>query len=140
MITLLTFPASFTCPSHSPYCVTAMCLLQMAGEAWEPEFHDDPRKMPYGKLPVARIDGRVIPDSGNIQRALEARGAEFYPGLSPLQKAHAHAVQRMAEESLSFGLIHERWMRDENWAVVRDVFFAAMPRPIRVFVTGRIRN
>ena len=140
MITLLTFPNSFTCPSHSPYCVKAMCLLEMAGEAWEPEFYDDPRKMPYGKLPVARIEGRIVPDSANIQRVLEARGAEFFPGLSPLQKAQAHAVMRMAEESLSFGLIYERWMQDANWAVVRDVFFESVPKPIRGFVTGRIRK
>lgn len=140
MITLLTFPASFNCPSHSPYCVKAMCLLQMAGEAWQPEYHDDPRKMPYGKLPVARIEGVTVPDSSNIQRALEARGAAFFEGLSSREKAQAHAVQRMAEESLSFGLIHARWMLDDNWMIVRDVFFASIPRAIRGFVTNRLRN
>lgn len=140
MITLLTFPGSFSCPSHSPFCVKAMCLLQLSGEKWRPEYHDDPRKMPYGKLPVARIDGALIPDSGNIQRALEARGADLFPGLNPAQKAQAHAVQRMAEESLAPGLVHDRWLNDANWPIVRDTFFAAIPRLIRGPITNRLRK
>lgn len=140
MITLLTFPGSFTCPSHSPFCVKAMCLLQLSGEEWEAEYHYDPRKMPYGKLPVARIGGEMVPDSSNIQRALEARGADFFPGLSAPQKAQAHAIQRMAEESLALGLVHERWLNDANWPVVRDTFFAEIPRLLRGPITRKLRK
>lgn len=140
MITLLTFPPSFGCPSHSPYCVKAMSLLTMAGEAWTPEYFERPAEMPYGKLPVIRVDGALLPDSGRIQAFLETRGADFHPGLTALQKATARAFQRLAEENLSLGLVHERWMNDDCWVRVRDIFFASIPEVQRVAVTDDIRN
>lgn len=140
MLTLLTFPGSFGSPSHSPYCVKAMCLLTMAGEDWTPEYLERPADMPYGKLPVLRHDGRLIPDSGRIQAFLEARGVEFHPDLSPVQRATARAFQRLAEESLSLGLVHERWLNDSCWVAVRDVFFGAIPEAQRVPATDAIRD
>lgn len=140
MLTLLTFPASFDQPSHSPYCVKAMCLLQMSGQSWQPEFLDNPTRMPLGKLPVLRDGKSLIPDSANIQAHLEAAGADFYPGLSKAQRAQAHAMMHMAEDSLYLHLVYNRWLEPENWSVVRDVFFAAIPRLIRKPITGRIRK
>lgn len=139
MIALLTFPASFGAPSHSPYCVKAMCLLQMSGEAWSPEYLARPAGMPYGKLPVIRHDDALLPDSGNLQRFLEARGADFHPGLSTVQKAQARAFQRLAEENLGLGLVCERWLNDACWEKVRDVFFADVPEAQRGAVTDEIR-
>lgn len=139
MITLLMFPASFGAPSHSPYCVKAMCLLEMAGEAWTPEYLTRPSDMPYGKLPVIRYKDKLLPDSGNLQRFLEARGADFHPGLSPARKAQARAFQRLAEESLGLGLVCERWLNDACWTVVRDEFFGDVPEAARGQVTDEIR-
>lgn len=109
MLTLLTFPGSFGQPSHSPYCVKAMCLLEMAGVQWQPEYLDNPSKMPMGKLPVLRDGEKLIPDSAHIQAHLEQAGADFYPGLTTQERAQAHAFVRLAEDSLSVHLVYGRW-------------------------------
>lgn len=140
MLTLLTFPASFEMPSHSPFCVKAMCLLEMAGVPWRAEYMDDPRKMPLGKLPVLKVGAELIPDSAHIQVYLEGQGADFFPGMSAVQRAQAHAVMALVEGNLHYLLVHERWINDANWNIVRDVFFKSIPAPLRKFVTGRIRK
>lgn len=140
MLTLLTFPGSFGAPSHSPFCVKAMCLLEMSGEDWRPEYLNNPSKMPLRKLPVLKSDDRLIPDSAQIQAFLEDRGADFYPDLNADQKAQAHALMRMNENSFELLLAHDRWLTDACWEVTRDVFFSAIPKLIRKPVTNRIRK
>ncbi|HHI69447.1 MAG TPA: glutathione S-transferase family protein, partial [Rhodobacteraceae bacterium] len=47
---------------------------------------------------------------------------------------------RMAEEHLYFHQVADRWLRDDVWAVTRDVIFEAIPKPIRGFISGKIRK
>ncbi len=140
MLTLLTFPASFGQPSHSPFCVKAMGLLNLAGVAWQPDYLNDPRKMPYSKLPVLNTPDGLVPDSANIQAYLEAHGANFHVGLGAKETAQAEAFMGFAETNLHLTLIHERWLNDANWPVVRDIFFKDIPKPIRHLVTRGIRK
>lgn len=140
MITLLTFGGSFGTPSHSPFCLKAMCLLNMSGQKWQAEEHTDPRKMPHGRLPVVRAGSQTIADSAHIQAFLEQQGADFNVGLSDADKARSHALVRMVEESLRLVLVHERWLNDANWLIVRDVFFGSIPGFIRKPVTNGIRK
>ena len=140
MITLLTFAPSFGQPAASPFCVKAMMLLNMAGVAWTTEIYSDPREMPYGKLPAIRIEDQIIADSENIRAWLEAQGATFDVGLTQAQKALSHALIRMAEEHLYFHVVYDRWADDAVWPVIRDTYFGMIPRPIRGFVTNKIRK
>ena len=100
MITLMTFAACDTQPSHSPYCVKAMCLLEMAGQKWRREDLKMPSKAPLGKLPVLRVGDRLIPDTEFIQHWLEEQGADFHVGLDAVQRAHSHGIVRMVEGSI----------------------------------------
>lgn len=140
MLTLLTFPGSFGAPSHSPYCVKAMCLLQMSGLAWQPEYLHDPRKMPLSRLPVLRDNGTLIPDSASIQRHLESKGADFNKGLSAEQKAHSYALIQMCEAGLYNILVNDRWLVDESWKQTRAEFFKAIPWLIRGPLTRKLRK
>lgn len=140
MITLLTFAPAFDQPAASPFCVKAMMLLNMAGVEWTPELYSDPRKMPYGKLPAIRVNGTVIADSDNIRAWLEGEGADFDQGLTQVERAYSRALIRMAEEHLYFHVGYDRWGDDVVWPTVRDVYFGDVPRPIRKFVTSRIRK
>ena len=140
MLTLLTFPGSFGAPSHSPYCVKAMCLLEMSGKPWKPEYLGDPRKMPLGRLPVMRAGGQLVHDSAHIQTYLEEQGVDFYKGLSAQDKARAHALIQMAEAGIYNVLVHDRWLVDESWAVTSKVFFDAIPRLVRGPVTRKLRK
>ncbi len=141
MLTLVTYSPAFGEPAASPFCVKAMILLEMSGQAWQPEFSGDPRKGPKGKLPVLRDGGRVIPDSDAIRDYLEQRfGVDFDAGLSGEQRAVSRAFIRMAEEHIYFLLVCNRWLNDENWADVRRTFFGQIPAIINGFVTGKIRR
>lgn len=140
MLKLLTFGGNGNIPSLSPFCVKAMCLLKMSGKDWEPKYLSDPSKMPYGKLPVLDVDGRLIADSSHIQVYLEQHGAEFNAGLTEAQKAVSHALITMVEQNLMSGLAYERWIRPENWAVMSDIIFSDVPKLMRPLIAGTVRR
>lgn len=141
MLTLITYPAHFGEPSGSPFCVKAMCLLNMSGADWQPEFTNDPRKAPKAKLPVLRAGERTIADSDAIREFLELEtGTDFDAGLDPQQRATSRAVIRMVEEHLYFATVCDRWMNDENWAHVRQAFFSEIPAVLRGLITRQVRK
>lgn len=140
MLTLLTFSGGFDQPSHSPFCVKVMGLLRLSGKAWQPKFYTNPAKMPLGRLPVLKTDDRLIPDSHMIQTWLEEHGAVFYPGLDLRTRAQAHALIRMTEENLRLGLVHERWLNDECWSIMREAFFEDVPVLLRKPVSNMVRK
>ncbi len=141
MLSLTVYPKNFGEPSASPFCVKAMCLLEMAGASWTPEFSTDPRKAPKAKFPVLQTEARPIADSDQIREYLEdSLGADFDQGLTPEQKATSRAVIRMAEEHLYFALVCDRWLDEANWAHVREVLFGNIPFFIRGIVTRKVRK
>ncbi|WP_299349284.1 glutathione S-transferase family protein [uncultured Shimia sp.] len=140
MLTLLTFPGGFDLPSHSPFCTKAMGLLRLSGQDWAPKTVTNPSKMPLSRLPVLKTRDRLIPDSYMIQAWLEAQGAEFYAGLDAKAKTQAHALIRMTEENLRLGLVHERWLNEKCWPIVRDVFFADVPAVLRKPIANSVRK
>lgn len=138
---LITYGALFGEPSASPFCVKAMCLLQMAGVDWKPRVTADPRKAPKAKLPVLRDGDRVIPDSEQIREHLQNHhGADFNKGLSPAQRGTGRAVTRMMDEHFYFAVVCDRWMNDANWAVIRDAYFSQIPKLVRKPVAGMVRK
>ncbi|WP_397541705.1 Tom37 metaxin N-terminal-like domain-containing protein [Roseovarius salis] len=140
MLTLLTFPGHGRFPSLSPFCLKAMCLLEMSGQVWVPSYVSDPSKMPCGRLPVLRTSEALIPDSDAIQAWLQTRGAGFDAGLDRAETAHAHALVTMAEEGLRHGLAHDRWLRADCWPATRKAFFGALPAPVRGPVAAHARR
>ena len=140
MITLLTYPETFGEFAASPFCTKAGYLLEMSGQAWEREDTFDPRPFKYGKLPAIRVDNEVICDSDNIRRYLEKKGADFDAGLSADDRASARAFTVMAEQHMYFHGALDRWGDDQVWPVVRDTYFAMIPKWVRGFVTGKMRK
>lgn len=128
---LVVFPGDAALPSHSPFCLKAMCLLTMAGETWQPIYTTDVSVGPLGKLPFLQLGGEKIPDSSNIEDVLTARGAQFYPGLTAAEISEAHALKSMVEHSLVLGMVHNRWLDPAVWPIMRDVFFAEVPATLR---------
>ena len=102
---------------------------------------NDPRKMPYGKLPaIGSTDGTTIPDSDNIRSHLEAEGHDFDAHLTPRDKSASHAFIRMAEEHIYFHQVQDRWGDEANWVVIRRAYFGFLPSIIRGFVTSKLRK
>ncbi|NIZ13270.1 glutathione S-transferase family protein [Phaeobacter sp. HF9A] len=134
MLTLLTHGGGDGFYSYSMFCTKAALLLQMSGEDWQRQDVNDPAElasMPHHKLPVLRDEtGALIPDSEGIRRFLEARGAEFDPGLSDLQKAQSRLLIRMVDEALWLHLMCARWLEDDGWAGMTQTVFAGVPAPV----------
>jgi len=137
---LITYPQAHGLFAPSPFCVKAAYLLNLSGQEWTREDLNDPRKMPFGKLPVLRADGRLIPDSDGIRNYLEDQGAEFDAGLSALDRANARAFIRMAEEHLYFHLIQDRWGNDEIWPILRETYFGGLPKVVMLLTGGLLRK
>jgi glutathione S-transferase len=140
MLTLLTYPRNDTAFSLSPFCVKAALLLTYAGVSWQREDLNDPRKMPHGKLPVLRTPERLIADSTEIRLWLEAQETDFDTDLSQSEQAQAQALIRMAEDSLYFHIVYDRWANDKAWPVIRDTYFTDIPALIRRPVASGIRR
>ena len=141
MITLYTFASGFGQFSYSPFCTKAGWLLNLSGVEWTRENLTDPRKMPFSKLPVIKLeDGRLVPDSDNIRTYLEGMGHDFDAGLSARDKAVSRAFIRMAEEHIYFHQVMDRWGDDANWEVIRAEYFGFLPFFIRGFVTKKLRG
>ncbi len=141
MLKLITFPDSFGEPSASPFCVKAMCLLEMSGQTWSAKFTSDPRRAPNGKLPVLEHDGQLIADSDAIRAHLEnAFEFDFDAPLDPQQRATSRAIIRMVEEHLYFVMICDRWLNEENWAQVKKVLFGHMPFPLKLIIPRLARK
>jgi len=141
MLKLVTFPAAFGEPSASPFCVKAMCLLQVSGVNWTPKFTSDPRKTPNGKLPILIDGGKTIADSDAIRDHLEKSfKTDFDKGLTPENRAISRAIIRMVEEHLYFALVSDRWLNDDNWPLIKKEFFPGIPKVINGLVTNMIRS
>ncbi|MEL6452663.1 MAG: glutathione S-transferase family protein [Pseudomonadota bacterium] len=140
MLTLVTYPPAFGEPSASPFCVKAIYTLNLAGQPWQRQDTNDPRSWPKGKLPALWIDDTIIGDSDNIRHWLEENGAELDQGLSDLDRATARAFIRMAEEHMYFHIVLDRWGDNAVWPIVRDTYFAAVPKWLRGFVTSTLRR
>ncbi len=138
MITLITYRSGFGQPSFSPFCVKAMWLLQAAGVEWQREDSNDPRKMPYAKLPAIRTPHGLIADSHNIQTYLEKQGADFWG--KAVDRVTGHALIRMAEEHMYFHIVLDRWGNEEVWPIIRENYFADIPALLRRPITNSIRK
>ncbi|MGB0797860.1 MAG: glutathione S-transferase family protein [Planktomarina sp.] len=138
---LITYAPHFGEPSGSPFCVKAMCLLQMSGVTWAPKFTGDPRKAPNQKLPVLVDGDTVVADSAEIAAYLQNKtGHDFDKGLNEAQKAQSHALLRLCEEHLYFLLMHERWTNPNNWQQLRQAFFGDIPWGLRSLISSSVRK
>ena len=141
MISLITYPHLGKAFSLSPFCCKAAHLLNYSGVSWRREDQNDPRKMPYGKLPAIRTpDNQIIADTDAIRAYLEKLGTDFQPGLSDTQKAVSVALIRMAEEHLYFHVVLDRWGRDDVWPVIREKYFHEIPGLLRKPIANGLRK
>lgn len=141
MIKLYQFPAYWGLPNASPFCMKLETYLRMARLPYEVVKVMDPRKAPKGKLPYINDNGKIIADSGLIVDYLkQAYGNTLDGKLNELQKAQLLAWQRLIEEHLYWAILYSRWIDDNNWPVVKQVFFGKAPLVIREMLSVVIRK
>jgi glutathione S-transferase len=140
VITLHTLPGTDQLESMSPFCMKVEVYLKLQKLPYKVAA-GDPRKAPKKKLPCIESDGSRIADSSMILAHLESKAdSPLDHGLSPKDRARAHILKRLFEESLYFVLLWSRWADDEGWEGVRPHIEAAIPAAVRWFVPGIIRK
>lgn len=110
------YPAPEVSPDISPFVVKLETWLRMSGIPYESRTGPN-QAMPHEKLPVADIDGELVPDSSLIiQRLLQ-----LYPQaisdkhLSETERAQACALTALIEQHLYFALLHNRYSVQSNF-------------------------
>lgn len=140
MIRLYQFPPAYGLPNASPFCMKLETWLRMTGLPYQ-ALPGDSRKAPKGKLPYIEDDGVLLGDSQLILDYLRSHyGVDPDAGLTPPQRALATAVTRMLEDHLYWVMLHNRWIDPQGWTVTREVFFGALPRPLRDLVPLLVRR
>lgn len=141
MLTLNSIGPAFGEVTASAYCLKAMCLLEMSGLNWKPDFTANVQDAPLGKFPVLVDGDKQIADSSNIAEHLETvYGCDFNKGLSPLQKAQGHAISRMMEEHVILSITYDRWVLDDIWPHLKPAIFAGLPESMRDQVAESVRD
>lgn len=128
-------------PSSSPFCTKTEILLQMAASDFviTPEFV--PSNGPKKKIPFLTDGDTVIGDSALIQMHLENNHqANFYQGLSPLERATAELIMLAVEEKLYWVMVYARWQIDAGWAITEPAFFGMAPASVRAMVSAEARE
>jgi glutathione S-transferase len=140
MITLYTFGPGFGLPDPSPFVMKAEMLLKLARLPYRTDTSGF-RRAPKGKLPYIDDEGTIVADSTLIRLHLERKyGVDFDPGLSPAERGAAWAFEKMCEDHLYWGFVHDRWMIDANFRAGPVKFFERAPAPARPFVIWMVRR
>ena len=136
-VVLYQYPGSSGVPSVSPPCLKVYLALRYIGVEHEVVDVYSParaRKLSKtGRLPVAEIDGRLIPDSVDIMDALEVR----YPdaGLTPADPQQAirdRLWEIFVNDHLYFIGYYLRWIANRERTF--DAMFGRMPWYVKLGV------
>ncbi len=102
----------------------------------------DGRKAPKGKLPYVDDDGTRLADSTLIIQHFERKlgNDALDRGMDDHDRARAHLLKRMLEESLYFSTMWARWAEPGGFAIIRDVFRRVLPAPLRLVLPPLIRR
>ena len=141
MITVHSLPGAGGVSSVSPFCAKVEIYLRMVGLPFKTVLGDG-RKAPKGKLPYVDDEGARVCDSTLIvehfERKLGSKSLDH--GITATDRARAHALKRMLEESLYFTLLWSRWIDEAGWGTTREILRGILPGPLKLFVPGLIRN
>lgn len=141
MIELHTMVPAFGLPTFTPFGLKLILYLRMASLPFRIVVEHDPSRGPRGKFPWIVDGDRTVADSGFIVGYLEER---YAPGLddhlTSAERARAHALRRMIEESLCFSILYFRWVDDATYRTATDAALVGMPGPVRAVARPLIRR
>jgi glutathione S-transferase len=145
VITLYQFQPCLGVNNPSPFCLKLETYLRMADLPYEVAPNADVLKAPKKKLPYILDSGQdgntTVADSSFIIDYLkQTYGDPLDQHLSPSEQAISLAFQRLIEDNLYWALMYSRWAEDDNWAVVRKVYFSDLPPVVRSIVPGIARR
>ncbi|MEM9152075.1 MAG: glutathione S-transferase family protein [Cyanobacteria bacterium P01_F01_bin.3] len=145
MITLFQFQPCLGVRNPSPFCLKLETYLKMIEQPYEVADNANLLKAPKKKFPYIQDDtpeGSItVADSSFIIDYLKKTyGDPLDQHLSLPEQGTLLAFRRLMEENLYWVLLYSRWFEDENWVVIRKVYFADLPIILRNIVPGMVRR
>lgn len=134
-------PGMWGLKSVSPFCLKVDAFLRMTGIPHTSVTASTPFGGPKRKAPWIEHDGRTLGDSTFIIAYLIDRfGVDPDAGLSADQRGRAVAIQRLVEENLYWVMVFDRWVRDENWSVLKPSVLGQVPSVVRTVIAPIARR
>lgn len=137
-------PDSHGLESLSPFCLKVHRALKYHGLHYERRHAIRPSEHkkynPTGQAPVLLIDGKPIPDSTEIIKALDALGSKSLIPGDREQRAEAWFWEDYADGVLGYYVFAARWFDDRNWPALSADHFAPLPSFLKPWLPNRIRK
>lgn len=134
-------PGRWGLPSVSPFCLKLDAILKMMGIPHQSITAATPFGGPKKKAPWIEHDGRKIGDSSFIVAYLIDRfGIDPDAHLTPSQRGQAVAIQRLVEENLYWAMVYDRWVREENWPILKGTVLGNIAAPLRALIAPMARR
>jgi glutathione S-transferase len=141
MIELHTMAPAWGLPTFTPFGLKLIAYMRLCELPFRLVVEHNPARGPKGKFPWVVDAGAVIGDSGFVvQHLVEAHGVHLDRWHSQHERAQAHALRRMIEESLCFAILYFRWTDDPTYLAATDEALRAMPGVVRALARPVIRR
>lgn len=115
-------------PPLSQFCAKTEIMLKLSGLEFTIAPEGDPRSGPKKKFPYITDGDAVIGDSSFIETHLnKSYDVDFYKDISTHDRALAQVITGVLEEQLYWVTVYSRWKMEENWPIIKGMFFGQMP-------------
>ena len=140
-LTAYHLPGRWGVVSVSPFCLKLDAFLRMTDIPHRSVTAATPFAGPKKKAPWIEHDGRKIGDSAFIIAYLIERfGRDPDAGLTAAQRGQAVAIQRLVEENLYWAMVYDRWVRDQNWPILKGSVLGDIAAPVRALIAPLARR
>ena len=134
-------PGAWGLVSVSPFCLKLDSFFRMAGIEHQSITAATPFPGPKKKAPWIEYRGQKLGDSTLIIDFLRQEfDVDLDAHLSDEQRGQAIAIQRLIEENLYWAMVYDRWVRDENWPILKGTVLGNIPAPLRMALTPIARK
>lgn len=140
-LTIYHLPGGWGLPSVSPFCLKLDAIVRMMGLDHQARTAATPFGGPKRKAPWIEHGGRTLGDSSFIVAYLiEQFGIDPDAHLTPAERGQAVAIQRLVEENLYWAMVHDRWVRPENWPILKGSVLGGVAPPLRAVLAPVARR
>lgn len=140
-LTAYHLPGDWGLVSVSPFCLKLDAFMRITNIPHLSVTVAAPFAGPKKKAPWIQDEQRKIGDSSFIiEYLIEKFCVDPNAHLTPAERGQAVAVQRLVEENLYWVMVYDRWVRDENWPILKGSVLGGIPAPVRAFIAPMARR
>lgn len=127
--------------SVSPFCLKLDSYLRLANIEHDSITAATPFGGPKKKAPWIEYKGSKLGDSSLIIDFLTQEfGKDPDAHLTAEQRAAGVAIQRLVEEHLYWAMVYDRWVRENNWSILKATVLGSLPGPLKAILPPLARR